>query len=283
MRIYGLDFTSAPRRGKPITCAAGTLENGLLRIEALVAFESFETFENFLASPEPWVAGIDFPFGQPAALRRDLGWPDAWEDYVRLVGAMSITEFERVLGEYRAARPEGEKHHLRETDRRAGSRSPMMLYGVPVARMFFRGAPRLERAGVDVVPCRRRSSERVVVEAYPALLARRYIGRRSYKSDTRRGHTTEREAARRELLRALQGEALARDYGLGLAVPTGLIEEFATDGSADRLDAMLCAVQAAWSWSRRGSDFGMPPEVDPHEGWIADPALEDRQAEAKVH
>jgi len=158
----------------------------------------------------------------------------------------------------------------------------MMFYGVPVARMFFRGAPRLERAGVDVVPCRRRAAERIVVEAYPALLARRYIGRRSYKSDTRRAQTAEREAARRELLQALQSEALPRDYGLGLAIPAGLMEEFAGDGSADRLDAMLCAIQAAWSWSRRSCGFGMPADADPGEGWIVDPALVGRESELRV-
>ena len=152
MRIYGLDFTSAPRRGKPITCAAATLVDRVVNVDALIAFESFETFENFLGSPGPWIAGMDFPFGQPRRLAENLEWPGQWDAVVRLVGAMKITQFESLIESYRSTRPVGNKHHLRATDNLAGSRSPMMLYGVPVARMFFRGAPLLERSEASVIP-----------------------------------------------------------------------------------------------------------------------------------
>lgn len=47
-----------------------------------------------------------------------------------------------MLADYRTQRPAGDKQQLRQTDRLAGARSPMMLCGVPVAKMFFRGAPR---------------------------------------------------------------------------------------------------------------------------------------------
>ena len=78
-----------------------------LHVESLVAFECFDTFENFLGSPGPWIAGMDFPFGQPQKLRRNLGWPECWGDIARLVGDMSRAEFERVLTEYRDARVPG--------------------------------------------------------------------------------------------------------------------------------------------------------------------------------
>ena len=38
------------------------------------------------------------------------------------------------------------------------------------------------------------------------------------------------------------------------------------DGSADRLDAVLCLMQAAWAAKRRG--WGLPDDVDPLVGWI---------------
>jgi hypothetical protein len=41
------------------------------------------------------------------------------------------------------------------------------------------------------------------------------------------------------------------------------------DGSGDRLDAVLAALQAAWCWRRRARNFGLPRAVDPLEGWIA--------------
>jgi hypothetical protein len=41
------------------------------------------------------------------------------------------------------------------------------------------------------------------------------------------------------------------------------------DGSGDRLDAVLAAMQATWCWRRRARNFGLPRGVDPLEGWIA--------------
>ena len=41
------------------------------------------------------------------------------------------------------------------------------------------------------------------------------------------------------------------------------------DASGDSLDAVLCALQAAWGHARRGRDFGLPTGLDPLEGWIA--------------
>ena len=68
MRIYGLDFTSAPSYRKPITCAVGIITADWLRVEGLIALISFVEFEQFLSQPGPWLAGLDFPFGQPRKL-----------------------------------------------------------------------------------------------------------------------------------------------------------------------------------------------------------------------
>ena len=43
------------------------------------------------------------------------------------------------------------------------------------------------------------------------------------------------------------------------------------DGSADRLDAVLCAVEAAWALRRHDGGhprYGLPDAIDPLEGWI---------------
>ena len=48
----------------------------------------------------------------------------------------------------------------------------------------------------------------------------------------------------------------------------GLID----DGTADHLDAVLCAVAAAWA--ARRPNYGLPLQIDPVEGWTAGAAHE---------
>ena len=60
MRVYGIDFTSRPRRGKPITCLECRLEGDELRAGPLSAWCTFDEFEAALREPGPWIAGIDF-------------------------------------------------------------------------------------------------------------------------------------------------------------------------------------------------------------------------------
>ena len=52
----------------------------------------------------------------------------------------------------------------------------------------------------------------------------------------------------------------------GLAIDAAERAALLANGTADRLDAVLCLVQAAWASVRPG--WGLPPGVDPLEGWI---------------
>ncbi|HEX6157541.1 MAG TPA: DUF429 domain-containing protein, partial [Burkholderiales bacterium] len=92
MRVYGVDFTCAPRRAKAITVAAGVFRNATLRIEEIENLPSFAEFEAFLARPGPWIGGFDFPFGLPLELVRDLGWPKPWRELVAHCAAMTRLE-----------------------------------------------------------------------------------------------------------------------------------------------------------------------------------------------
>ena len=273
MNIYGFDFTSAPGPRKPITCAVCKLFEGTLQLHTCLKLQNFAEFEAFLNHAGPWFAALDFPFGQPRRLISRLGWPETWEGYVQLVAAMGKHSFEHTLSQYSASRPPGDKHHSRVTDARAASRSPMMLHRVPVAKMYFQGAPRLLASGVNILPSRPTNDNRVVVEGYPALVARRWIGRSSYKSDERSQQTVAKAAARQAILRGLCSPELLDYYGCALAVPASLSLELIEDPMADSLDALLCAVQAAWAYSQRANGYGIPPDCDPLEGWIVDPAL----------
>ena len=62
MKIFGIDFTSAPGRKKPLTVAEGELKQGNLVIQKIHALASFDEFEDFLKQKGPWIAGIDFPY-----------------------------------------------------------------------------------------------------------------------------------------------------------------------------------------------------------------------------
>lgn len=281
MRVFGVDFTSSPGSRKPISCVVSALEDQVLSVDCLAAVESFEVFENFLESSGPWIAGLDFPFGQPRKLIAALGWPESWEAYVRQLGTLSMEDFEVMLKHYRQDRPPRDRQHLRAVDLRADARSPMMLYGVPVGRMFLRGAPRLARSSASVLPCRPSRQDRVVVEAYPALVARRWIGRRSYKSDVPNQQTIGREQARQEVLNALISPRLDAIYGFRVSLCDAIAQAMVEDGTGDQLDALMCAVQAAWAYTQRSNGYGIPVWADALEGWIVDPAVTSL-AEGKV-
>ena len=95
------------------------------------------------------------------------------------------------MNSYKEGRIAGDKEHRRATDATAGSISPQKLYGVPVGLMFFEGAPRLLASGVSIPHLHAGDPQRIAIEAYPGVLARQIIGRRSYKSDSRKKQTAD--------------------------------------------------------------------------------------------
>ena len=273
MQIFGIDFTSAPTRRKPITCALCALHDDRLTLQQCLSLPTFEEFEVFLQRAGPWCAAFDFPFGLPRPLLANLGWPQQWEDTIQFVAALGKAGFEESITRYCAGQPPGQKLLLRATDVLARSRSPMMLHRVPVGKMFFQGATRLLQSGVNILPCRPNTDSRIVLEGYPALVARRWLGLRSYKSDERARQTQEQLAARRVLMQALCSPALFDSYSLHLNLPDPLAETLISDPMADLLDALLCAIQSAWAYTQRTNGYGIPRGCDGDEGWIVDPAL----------
>jgi hypothetical protein len=273
VKIYGLDFTSAPSRRKPLIALGCTLEEKTMRVEDSEEMTDFAGFEKFLGKSGPWICGMDFPFGQPRSLVSALGWPEGWEGYVGEVARLSQQKFENAIRADMAQRPAGSKYRYRLADRRSRSSSAMMLFRVPVGKMFYKGAPRLLASGVSVEPCRPNGDARVAVEAYPAVVARRFVARASYKNDERRKQTATHRDARRRLVAGLGSEILKGAYGFTVTMDGSWKEELVRDPAADALDSLLCAVQAAWAYTEKDEGYGVPPECDPNEGWIVDPHL----------
>jgi hypothetical protein len=143
--------------------------------------------------------------------------------------------------------------------------------------MLHAGAPRLLASGVDLPGLHAGDPQRIALEGYPGLLARELIGVRPYKSDDAARQTPERLIARKDLLEALE-QGRTR-LGLRVRLSHAQRDDLAADPSGDRLDALLCLVQAAWA--ARQPDWGRPADADPLEGWIVSAASPPPLAEPR--
>ncbi len=273
MHVFGLDFTSTPSSRKPITCAIGKLRETTLLIEDTIPLPTFTVFEAFLQQIGPWIAAFDFPFGQPRKLLTNLYWPQTWEGYVQHCAALGKMRFEETLTQYQASRPAGDKQHSRVTDKLAGARSPMMLHRVPVGKMFFQGTPRLLQSGVSILPCRPTQTTTIALEGYPALVAQRWTGRTGYKSDERKKQTPEQQTARQRIVDGIRSNELCTLYDINLELSQILANRLVQEPMGDELDAVLCAIQAAWAYTKREQNYGIPLNCDAVEGWIVDPVM----------
>ena len=126
------------------------------------------------------------------------------------------------------------------------------------------GVPLLIEAGVHLPGLHAGDPARVALEAYPGLLARELIGALSYKNDAVAKQTPERLIARKDLVHALE-QGRTR-LGLRLRASHAQRDALVADASGDRLDAVLCLLQAGWAATQPG--HGLPAQVDPLEGWI---------------
>ncbi len=263
--LAGVDFTSRPRRAKPITLALGRSVTGGVTLESLQSLPDFHAFSAWLETPGPWLGAFDFPFGLPRELVEQLGWPRVWPDLIRHYAALPREQIRATFAGFCAARPAGAKFAHRACDRPAGSSPSMKWVNPPVAYMLRAGAPLLLASGVHMPGLHEGDRGRVALEGYPGLLARELIGSRSYKSDDRARQDEPRRLARADLVGAL--EAGRSRLGLRLLLTREQRGALIAEPSADQLDAVLCLVQAAWSAAQ--PNFGLPQRIDPLEGWIA--------------
>lgn len=50
----------------------------------------------------PWIAGIDFPFGQSRKFIENVGWPQEWEIYAEMLNTMTREDLCDLLNKYKA-------------------------------------------------------------------------------------------------------------------------------------------------------------------------------------
>ena len=270
--LLGCDFSSSPSRQKPIVMAAGRSKDGGVLLSNLEYFSTLDAWATRLVQPgEPWIGGFDLPFGLPRELVQALGWPTGWAACMDHYQSLSRADIRSIFKAFCASRPVGQKFAHRATDGPAGSSPSMKWVNPPVAFMLHAGVPLLRQAGAympGLMPAPAEPPRRVALEAYPGLLARAVLGRRSYKSDDKARQTPDRQEARQRLVAALESGQCA---GLRLRLDAAQRALLVDDARGDSLDAVLCLLQAAWALQQHQQGeplYGLPTGMDPLEGWI---------------
>ena len=272
MKIFGIDFTSAPNRKKPIAIAECELKQGNLTIQNIHGLASFDEFEDFLKQKGPWIAGIDFPFGLPGAFLSTLGLPHDWKGYAQKLTRRSRAEFEKKIKNFKSKHSSPYKEPLRFTDILASAQSPLKLVNPPVAKMFYEGSKIILKSGASILPCHPKRGNRILLEAYPALVARRFA--ESYKSNDK--DTPKKKAARKVIISGITDSNLKTEFGFSVKLEDSVRSQIQSDSKGDSLDAVLCSLQAAWSWQQGKPNYGIPTaykNLTQSEGWIVDPSL----------
>ena len=272
MKIFGIDFTSAPSRKKPITIAESRLTSGNLTVQKIHVLVDFNEFENFLKQKGPWIAGIDFPLGLPGAFLSTLGLPHDWKSYVQKLTRRPRSEFEKKIKQFKSKHSSPYKEPLRFTDIIASAQSPLKLVNPPVAKMFYEGSKIFLKSGVSLLPCHPKKTNKIALETYPALVARRFA--QSYKSES--NDTPQKKSARKKIISGILGSDLKDEFGFSVTIEDPLKKELEKGSQGDSLDAVLCSLQAAWAGLQGKPDYGIPntrKNLTRSEGWIIDPSI----------
>jgi hypothetical protein len=266
--LLGCDFSSSPTKRKPIVVAAGSEHQGGVQLHHLHRFDSLPAWTAWLGQQPDFVGAFDFPFGLPRELVAQLGWPTTWLACMQHYTSMTRADIRACFQAFCAARPVGKKFAHRATDAPAGSSPSMKWVNPPVAYMMHAGVPCLLQVGVHVPRLHDGDRRRVALEGYPGLWAQQVLGRRSYKSDDKHKQTSDRAAARAQLIHALVGGE--HRWGVRVHLSDTQREALQADATGDHVDAVVCMLQGAWALQQhRAGDahFGLPA-CDALEGWI---------------
>ena len=262
--LAGIDFSCNPSRRKPITVATGRRVGDTLQLDDVAELPTLAGFDAWLRTPGPWLGAFDFPFGLPRTFVAANALGTTCAEVSAGVRARCPTRmaWRALIDAWGNTRPAGQRLLHRHTDRASvvGSTSPLQTRYVPVGLMYYEGVARLLASGCTLPGLHDGDPARIALEGYPRRLAHRIIARRSYKN----GVDEERRSAREAIVSALEGDAARLGFRLGCAA--GMRASLLDDISGDRLDAVMCLVQAVVASCRPG--YGMPNDVDPVEGWI---------------
>ncbi len=288
--VIGVDFSSAPKKSKPIVVSIGRFTNNFpnsqaksnkyVSLDDFLEIESLNEFENFLSRKKNWIGGFDLPFGMPRALVENYHWPVSWSKFVKFYCSQEKGYLRSCFKSWCDGRPMGNKYAWRQTDKVAKSSSAMKWTNPPVAWMMHAGLSKMLDQNLifpahnypipsDVIYNNlihgdsKEKLFKIALEAYPAWTAR-LVTNKSYKSDDKNKQNLERLGCRKAILRGLVNDEVGLD--LKLFISRRLSRVLLQDGKGDFLDSTICMLQASSSILKK--NFGLSNDVDPLEGWI---------------
>jgi hypothetical protein len=141
VELWGVDFSSAPSRRKPIVRARGERRGAVVRLLGLDAMPALADFEAALARPGPWLGAFDFPFGLPRAFVEAHALGADAVAVLHAVRARCATRkaFQAMVDTWGNGRPAGQRLIHRATD----TAMPGLRSSSPLAhRNFKRPRPR---------------------------------------------------------------------------------------------------------------------------------------------
>ncbi|NQT83712.1 DUF429 domain-containing protein [bacterium] len=237
-RVHGVDFSGAKDACKRIWIASGEVRDGRLEIQECFAAQylpgsgrdreqCLRALRDFIERHNASVFGIDFPFGLPRELVKNV----KWERFVRsFAGAYPDPETFR-----EACLRGGEGAELKRiTD--IESQSPFSPYNLRLYRQTYYGiaqvlAPLVRRGLVRVPPMQKATPGKPwILEVCPASTLKRLGLYVSYK-----GRTAKKRAARAKILKRL--EKLGMTYKKAEPLRSSVL----SNASGDALDSVIIA------------------------------------------
>lgn len=249
MTFFGVDFTSAPQKRKPIVIAECRVDSTFEFVQFL-EFVSLSEFDEWLHSFEG-VAGIDAPFGFPVEFRNALGLQGDWEAQAKQIEEIGFDSIFKIANDFRALRPVGDKEPKRLADEVTQSVSSMKMYNPPIGRMAVRIIPQLAKTDACIFPVRMNDSSRVIFEIYCTPFARKVVGRTPYKN----------KPGLREVRIQIANQ-------LPIRLNESATLKIEKDDLGDYLDAVIGAYEAFVAFEKlKSGTLLLPKDLDPLEGW----------------
>ncbi len=283
MKIFGINFTEDPSPQRPITVAICDFKRNYgLSVQKVESIHSISEFEKFLTQKGPWFAGANFPLGQPTQFLEKMSLPTQWDKYVKEIYKWKLSGFEKKVKQYTQKLPKGTKIPLRITDIFAGADSPLKATNFHSVNRFFEGSNCLLNSGASIIPCFPRKDNRIIIETLPALVARRFKVENSHGKKKK----ADLENIHKEIIKGLETPEFEHDFDFKVYLDDTLKLKCVEDSNSLSLDAILSAIQGAWSYHIGKPNYGIPDLQHPSiqsEGWIIDPILANDFTKPKNH
>ena len=78
------------------------------------------------------------------------------------------------------------------------------------------------------------------------------------------------QKSRIDIVEGIESDTLQPEFAVKVRL-NNYQERLIDDATGDMLDAVLCAMQAAWGHQQRDNNYAIPESIDLAEGWIVDP------------